>query len=47
MSTPKTTAIAVFQYVTRDARVGPISVMSVKKIANARPVEKIPRAITE
>jgi hypothetical protein len=47
MSTPKTTATAVFQYVTSDARVGPISAISVKKKANAIPVEKIPRAITE
>jgi hypothetical protein len=42
-----TTAIAVFQYVTSDARVGPMSAMSVKKKANAIPVEKIPRAMTE
>jgi hypothetical protein len=47
MITPRTTAIAVFQYVTRDARVGPMSAISVKKIANAIPVEKIPSAITE
>jgi hypothetical protein len=44
---PKRTAIAVFQYVTMEARVGPMSSIKVKKKIKAIPVEKMPSAITE